>query len=509
MRTNNSIKNIVISTISNAIIIIIGFIAQKVFIITLGKEYLGLNGLFSNILSILSVVELGFGSAIIFHLYKPISENDNEKIKLLLKMYKKTYRIIAFVILLLGIGVLPFIYIIVGDISLNDNLYLLFILALLEVVVSYFLSYKRSILYADQKTYIVNIVHALYVVILNAFEIFFLILTHNYIVYLIIKIVFKVFENLVITFIANKKYPYIIEKTNGSISNNLKDDIYQKVKGLLYHSIASALVLSTDNLIISNIFGVVVVGLYSNYYMIFNAINVLITQAFSSITATIGNLLLENDAKKSYSIYKNILFFNSWIYCITGICILCMIEPFIKIWLGTDFLLSKGVLIILVLNYYIQGMRKTNARFKEAAGIFYEDRLMPIFESIVNLISSILLAKIFGLMGVFMGTILSSCVLFFYSYPIFVYKKIFRRKYSQFLKEHIKYFLISLLCAMVCYACYIRLNIVNNILLLFTSLIISLIIPNIIYYILYKNSDEFNYYKNLLKKSLILKKKDD
>lgn len=500
MRTNNSIKNIIVALFSNIIIILIGFISQKVFIITLGKEYLGLNGLFSNILSILSVVELGFGSAIIFHLYTPIAENDENKINLLLNLYKKTYRLISGIIFILGICLLPFIYKIVGKISITDNLYLLFFLALLEIVVSYLLTYKRSILYADQKTYIINIVHALYTLFLNITEIVLLLKTNSYILYLVVKIIFRIIENVVITIIANKKYSFIKQKPKGSISSELKKDIFTKVKGLLLHTIASALVLSTDNLIISKLFGVVIVGLYSNYYMIINAINVLISQAFNSITATIGNLLIENNKEKSYEVYKNILFFNSWIYCITGTCLLCLMEPFISIWIGKDFILPTSILVTLVVNYYIQGMRKTNARFKEAAGIFYEDRFIPIIESIINLILSIILGKIFGLIGVFIGTICSALVLYLYSYPIFVYKRLFNQSYKNFLIKHLYYLFISNISAIIAFFGCKFITINNIYLKMIICLIISITLPSIIYYIFFRNSNEFKYYKNLILK---------
>lgn len=500
MRTSNSIKNIIIAILSNLIVILVGFISQKVFITSLGKEYLGINGLFSNILSILSVVELGFGTAIIYHLYKPLEKKDTKEIKLLLKMYKNTYRIIALIIFVLGIFILPFIKNLAGSTNIKENIKFMFFLALIEIVVSYLLTYKRSILYADQKTYIINIVHTIYVVALNLFEVVFLITTHDFTIYLIIKIIFRVLENLIITFIANKKYPYIKEKTNGNISSELKKDIYIKVKGLLLHSIASALVLSTDNLIISNLFGVVTVGLYSNYYMIFNALNILLGQAFNSITASIGNLLIENNNQKSFEVYSNLLLFNSWIYCVTGICILCLIEPFIKLWIGEEFLLPSSILIVLVINYYIQGMRKTNARFKEAAGIFYEDRFVPILESLINLIFSIILGKMMGLIGVFIGTICSSLILYLYSYPIYVYKKLFNRQYKEFIIKHIFYFLVSLSSAFISYIICHYIIISNIYLKLFIYLIVSISIPNIVYFIVFRKSKEFVYYKKLVNK---------
>lgn len=502
MRSSNSIKNAIIAAIMNMITILVGFVAQKVFVITLGNEYLGLNGLFNNVLSMLAVVELGFGSAIIYHLYKPIAEENEKEIKILMKFYKKTYRIIALVIFILGLIVMPFLKCIVGEVSITDNIYILFFLALIDIVASYLLTYKRSILYANQKTYITNLIHIGYVILMNACEIALLFLTNNYIIYLMTKIVFRILENVVITIIANKMYPFIIEKTEADLDSNTKNDILLKVKGLLFHKIGGSLVLGTDNIIISNIFGVVTVGLYSNYNMIINAVSNLFGQVFSSITATIGNLLVEGNKEKSYDIYKKILFLNSWIYCFAGTCILCLMEPFICIWMGKDYVLPYGVLIVLVINFYIQGMRKTSAGFKEAAGIFYEDRYIPIIESVINVIASIILAKLFGLIGVFIGTLLSSMALFLYSYPIFVYKALFNRKYTEFIKEHFKYLIISNIVVVITVFVTRQLNISGFFVTLIVNTIICVIVPNLLYVLIFHKKDEFQYYINLAKKMI-------
>lgn len=506
MRSSNSIKNAVIAALMNVITILVGFIAQKIFVLSLGNEYLGINGLFNNVLSMLAVVELGFGSAIIYHLYKPIAENNKKEINILMKFYKKTYRIIAIVIFALGVLIMPFLQYIIGELTIKDNLHCLFFLALIDIVASYLLTYKRSILYANQKTYITNLVHIVYIILMNTCEIIFLLVTKNYIYYLLIKICFRVLENIIITIIANKMYPFICEKTSDEIDDATKKDIFLKVKGLLFHRIGGSLVLGTDNIIISNILGVVTVGLYSNYNMIISSVSNLFGQAFSSITATIGNLLIENDREKSYRVYKNILFINSWIYCFAGACILCLMEPFICIWMGNDYLLSFSVLIVLVINFYIQGMKKTSVGFKEAAGIFYEDRYVPLIESAINIVASIGLAKLFGLVGVFIGTFLSSMALFLYSYPIFVYKKLFNRKYIDFIKEHLKYLIISIITVFVTVIIVKQISIANEFVTLIINAIICLIIPNIIYALIFYKTDEFKYYfelaKNIIKKFL-------
>ena len=305
MRSLNSIKNTIISIIMSIVTILIGLVTQKIFINILGTEYIGLNGLFNNIISMLAIAELGIGSAIIYNLYEPIANNNKEKIKSLLNFYKKSYRLIALIITVVGICVIPFLNIIVGENNIHENLTFIYLLFLFDTVASYFLTYKRSILYASQKTYIVNIIHIIYLILMNITQITILVLTKNYIVYLIIKIIFRILENIVITLVANKMYSYIREKNVKEIDKKTKNSIIKKVKGLVLHKIGGFIVLGSDNIIISSFLGVSIVGLYSNYNTILQAVDNLFSQVFSAIASSVGNLLVEKNSKKSYEIYKN------------------------------------------------------------------------------------------------------------------------------------------------------------------------------------------------------------
>ncbi len=498
MRSTNSIKNAVVALIMNTVNILIGFVAQRIFVQALGAEYLGINGLFNNVLSMLGIVELGLGSAIIYHIYKPIAEEDIEKIKSLMLFYKIGYRVIASLIAIIGLCVIPFLHYIVGEVSISENIIYIYILFLVDIIASYLLTYKRSILYANQKNYIVNLVHIGYYVVMNFVQIAILLNSKNYILYLWTKVVCRILENMVITVIANKMYPYIKEKNSKPLDKQVQKSIFTKVKGLLYHKIGGVIVFGTDNIIISKFFGVITVGLYSNYQLILQALNTLFTQVFTSLTASVGNLLVEKNEEKSYTIYKNMLFINSWIFTFGSCGLLCIMEPFIKIWVGSEFILPSSVLLVLVINFYIQGMRRTSNTFKEAAGIVYVDRYVPLIEALVNIMASIILAKIFGLMGVCLGTIISTFIVFLYGYPIFVYKPIFKKSYFQYLKDYIPYVLTTIIAVTITYIITSKIIIGDLLLQIVINLIIVVIIPNLIYYILLRNTEEFKYYKNMV-----------
>lgn len=498
MRTKKSIINAVVATLASAVGMVLGFVTQKVFLECLGLEYSGANGLFTNIMSMLCIVELGIGSAIVYNLYKPIAENNKEKIISLMYFYRKCYRILAAIIFGLGLILLPFVPFFVGENSIQESMYLLYFLALIDTVFSYLLSYKRSILMANQENYIVNLVHMGYLIFMNLFEIGLLYMTKNYILYLVSRIIFRIAENLVITLIANKKYPYINAKHYEKLSKDIQNDIFTKVKGLFFHKIGAFIVGSTSYIVISTIRGLKDAGIYNNYYLIFNSISILLSQIFYSIVSSVGNLLVNEDEKKSYEVYEKLTLFNFWIYALCSVGLFAVLQPFITWWIGDKYLLPIYAVIWLAIYFYVQGMRKTINLFKEAAGIFYEDRRIPVLESIINLVCAIVCVHFFGIAGVFMAGVVSSLLLFLYSYPKYVYTKLFKKKYMDFIFEQLKLFIIMFAMLGATYGLISLINVGNPLLQFFINGITTLVVVNLVFWILFRKTDEYNYFKWLL-----------
>lgn len=500
-RKKSSFKNMITAVSSNVLTIIVGLVAQAVFIKILGSEYLGLNGLFSNVISMLGIVELGMGSAIIYNMYKPIAENDHEKIKSLMQFYKKSYRIITLIISIIGIMIIPFIKYIVDieSVTVGINVYLVYILFLLETICSYILSYKRSMLYADQKEYITNIIHMGYTILVNTMQLTFLYFTHDYYLYLIIKVMMRLVENIVISSYVNRRYSYLLDNNVTKLDSKTEKDIFQKIRALFFHKIGTFIVSGTDNIIISKYLGLVTVGLYSNYYMIINAVQTVINHIIQATRASVGNLLVTESKTKQFDVFNKIRFVNFWISCFSSICIFVIMDSFITIWIGYKFVLPTKVLLVLVINFFIVSSRSTYGAFKEAAGIFYEDRFVPIIESLLNIVLSIIFVKKFGLMGVFMGTIGSGLVLWCYSYPKYVYNKLFGRKISDYMKETIYYFIIFILIAGFTYSLAILISFDNVYLQFISNVLIALIVPNVIMLLLFSKDENFKYFINMLK----------
>lgn len=502
MRTEKAIKNSITSMIGNIISFLVSFIAQAIFIRILGAEYLGLNGLFTNILTMLSIFELGIGNAIVFNMYKPIAENNIPKIKSLMNFYKKAYRLIMIIIFTFGIILLPFLKYIVGEVSIDINIYIVYILFLLSTLSSYVIAYKRNLIIANQENYIINLIHSIYIIAFNVAQLMIIYFTKNYYLYLVVKIVCQLLENFIIGLIANYKYRYITEGKIEKLDKETEKDIFSRVKALIFHKVGAIIIFGTDNIIISTFFGIIQVGLYTNYYTIINAINTLFGQIISSATANVGNLIVKEKTEKLYSTFKKMRFLNSWISIFTGVSLLVMVQPFIKLWVGAEYLLGIDVVIVIVFNYFQKMQRNAYSTFKDSAGIWREDKFVPLVESGLNIIFSIIFLKIFGLVGVFMGTVVSGLVLWCYSYPKFVYKKLFNRTYKEYAKETLGYISLFVVIAAITYGISIMIVVNNTLIQLLINSILCIIIPNAIMFLIFRKSENFEYFKELIFKGL-------
>lgn len=498
MRVENSIKNIMTALIGQALGIILSFIGRMVFINALGAEYLGVNGLFTNILSILSLAEMGIGSAIIYSLYKPLATKDNEEIKKLMNFYEEAYRVIGIIIFLLGIGIVPFFDYIIREQPNIPNLIYIYILFLINTVASYFFAYKRSLIIADQKNYITIIYKYAFYVVLNILQIYVLLMTRNFLLFLLVQIGITVLENLLIARRADKMYPFLKEKNKLKLDKKSKNEITKNVKAMMCHRIGAVIVNGTDNILISSFVGVIWVGLYSNYYLIINALNIIIGQIFSAVTASIGNLNALESKEKSYQMYKRILFINFWIGGFCSICLWILANCFITLWLGKEYTFQNNLVMIIVINFYISISRRTTLVYRDSMGLFWHDRYKPIFEAIINLVISVLLAPKLGIAGVFIGTLVSTMTTAFWVEPYILYKYGFEMKVRDYFFRYIKYTVIILATGIITHQlCTIFDEITWR--SLFGRAAVCVTVPNLIFLAYFYRTDEFKYFGDLFK----------
>lgn len=504
-RTVKSARNFLFAALANAVAIVIGLLAQRLFIHILGLEYAGLNGLFSNVLTMLAIADLGIGEAVIFHLYKPLKEDDKRMIRSLMRFYKKAFHIVAGVIAAIGLCLIPALPFIAKTQQADVNLTLVYLIFLADVVMSYFLSYKRAILYADQKNFIISAIHMAYLLGMNTAQLLVLYFTHNYYLYILTKLGFRILENAIITAVANRHYPYL--KSGGArfLPEDTLADIKKKIKALVFHKVGTFVVNGTDNILISVFLSLVTAGLYNNYFMVIDAATKLINPAISALTPGVGNLLISEDIGHRYETFRRIRFMNFWIASFAAVMLFVLVQPFVGLWFGEEYVLPVAVVIMLTIQFFQFLMRATYNVFQDGAGIFYENRFVPLIESGMNLAASLILLHFFGLAGVFAGTVISSMALWCYSYPKFIYTKLFNRSVKSYILETVGYAAAFAIVICVTTAAVYFINKVlplEGLPLFAVNIALCLCIPNLLMALMFFKSSCFRYFVNLIKRRL-------
>ena len=449
MRTKNSIKNIIVALIGQIAGIILQFLTRRVFISMMSQELLGVNSVFANLLAVLSLAEMGIGSAITFSLYKPLAEHDNNQIASIMTFYKHVYRIIAIVVLLFGAAIIPFCPLIIKE--KIDGLLMYYVLYLTSSVVSYLCAYKRTLIIADQKSYISSIYRYSYIVILNITQILLLKRYQNYAYFLIAQIILSLLENILISIQATRMYPCLKDRAE-PLDKTKRKSFYKNIKALLMHRIGSIAVGNTDNILLSAIVNVNAVAIYANYKLVFSGVNTIMNQVFSSVTASVGNLVAEKDKQYVYEIYKTLLWSIMCVFGLISICMICLFNDFISLWVGKQFVESLDYVLILVVHFYISGMREPTNVFKNALGLFWNDRYKALIEAIMNLILSIVFGVLWGAKGIFMATIISAIFVPFWIEPFVLFKNYFRNPLINYFKFVLKN---SAIFSLIGYAIYL------------------------------------------------------
>lgn len=502
-RTQNFVKNTLVGIMMQLFALILSFVNRTIFIKLLGNSYLSINGLFSNILNMLSFVELGFGTALIYMLYKPVANKDIKKTQSIVKFYKKTYTIIGTVMFVLGIMVIPFMkYIIKEPPQIKENLTIIYILYLIGTCSGYFFAHKSAIINANQKNYIISIYNQIGKLIQTIIQIIFLLITKNYIVYLIIQIVMNLVSNILISIKANKLYPYLTEKNIPDITSDEKNEIKGKVKSLVLYRIGPAILNGSDNLILSACVGLSSVGIYSNYYLITNYLYLFLNQITSSLETSIGNLNAKETDEKKENVFYKILYLCFFIYGIISVLLMASINDFINIWLGKEYLFNDFIVFSIVLYIYVNGIHFPCYSYRTTAALFDKMKLMPIFEVILNIVISIVLAKYLGVAGVFLGTSLAKLLTFTWSDPKILYKYLFKsNNVLKYVKKYIYYLFIVTITGGVTY--YLsKLIVVNNYLTWFLRSCLLGVISIGIFVIFTFKMREFKEFSYLIKETL-------
>lgn len=408
-RTKRSIINILVSITNKILVTLLPFAIRTIMIQTIGIEYLGVDSLFASVLSMLSLSELGFSSAIVYSLYKPIADGDNEKVKGLLCFYKTVYRIVGFIIISVGLLLLPNLqwFIAKGTSYPGDiNIRVVYLILLFNTAISYLLfSYKSAVLVASMRNDLDSIIETIRSIVSHGLQIIVLLLFKQYYLYIVVLPIVTIANNLTRAIIIDKKFPHYVGI--GTLSKEDKKGILTRVGALIGNKLGGAVFTSVDSIVISKYLGLIVLAKYTNYYTIFAAIFAIETTAYTAIQSTVGNSLVSNSAENNYTLFKDIFNITIVISMVCVSCFIALYQPFISLWVGEDNLLGIEIPILLSLYYFVKSTRKTLFTFYEAAGLWKADFLKPYVSVAVNLVTNIILVQIIGLPGVIISSILA------------------------------------------------------------------------------------------------------
>lgn len=502
-RTRNSAYNVVSNVGIKLLTLLLSFASRTVFIYVLGAEYLGLNGLFTNILSFLALSELGIGAAISFLLYKPLANSEVERIKSVMAFYKKCYLVIGAVIIVLGLCLLPFLtYLVNFDQPVPENLYLVFILFVLQSAVSYFfVAYKQTLIEADQKKYKLTKYEIVFTILNCVVDIVVLLIFRDFIVYLLFKLLLVIIKNLVFARKIDSFYPYLNDPVEIHLTKPEIKKIFKDVYSVAVFKFGSVLFNSVTNIVTSAVVGTIVVGYYSNYVMIVSQVEVLFMMVVSAVAASIGNVVATETKEKQYEVYKKLDLLTFFIYGIASVALFQLLNSFVNLWLGNvgeEFILSQFVVILIVANMYTNCSCQILERFRTAAGHFKVGRDLQVIGGIVNVILSVVLAKLWGFEGVLIAPFLCKIFITVTPFVLMVGKKVFDKGALYMLGEYYsKLCIVGVLCLITWYTCKIfHIGDVWNFVI---ECLVTITISIVILWILYRKTNVYVQLYSLIK----------
>lgn len=495
-RTKNASRNIVFGMIQRIYTLAVPFLMRTLMIYFMGVQYLGLDSLFTSILQVLNLTELGVGSAMVYSMYKPIVDDDKEKICQLMRLYRTYYRIIGLVIAVIGCILIPFIPNLISEDSLAAlpselNVYVLYILNLATTVLTYWLfAYKNCLLNAHQRNDVVNNVKTIVVTLQYGLQIAAICAFHNYYIYIIAALATQALTNVVTAFVATKMYPDY--KPVGKLPKEDVKGINHRIRDLFTSKIGSVVVGSADTIVISAFLGLSVLAIYQNYYYILTALIGIISIIFQACTAGIGNSIIVETKEKNFNDLKKFTFIMAWIVGFCTCCLLCLYQPFMQIWVGEELMLGFLAVIFFCIYFYVQEFNNLLNLYKDASGMWHEDRFRPLVTAIANLAMNLITVNFWGIYGVLASTFVTMLCI---GMPWLLHN-LFTVIFD---KSHLKPYLLTLIfytvvtvavCALTYLICYF-IPIQNEWATFFVRLAICIVVPNIIFFIVYSRKKEF------------------
>lgn len=450
MRTKKSFINVIYTFIFSLLNIFLGFFSRAVFLVVFSTEFLGLTTVVTNIIGVLSLMELGVASAIAYALYKHIKDENYTKINELMKFIRITYSIVGIALLLLGLVLMPFIHNIFNTSLDGTTVYTTYMLYLVATVISYFITYKQVLATADQNSHIITRLTGIIKLVKTIVQVIVILQFNSFFMWVILEMAGNIITYIFINRSISKKYTWLNTKIDKSYKTLIKEnkDVLHNLKNIIFHRLATVILKQTDSIIISIYFSFTQVGLFSNYMLIVNQLQTFVGQVFSSFTASIGNLIATGDKRKSYDIFKQLFQLEFFIGLLLSYSLYKTVNPFIEVWIGREYWLSDAFVLILVLNFFIGTTRQTVGSFKNGYGIFW-DIYAPVIEGMINIAVSIFLISKYGLVGLLIGTFISLILVIVLWQPYILFKQGFKQHYFNYIGLYLKSLTLGILSVLI------------------------------------------------------------
>lgn len=506
-KTKNSLRNTFSGIINRCINLLMPFIIRTIIIQKLGQEYLGLNSLFTSIIHVLNLSELGIGSALVFNMYKPIADNDYSLLKGYLVLYKKIYRLIGGIVFLLGIGILPFLPRLIDMKAIEGtdvNIYALFLIYLANTVLTYlFFAYKKSLLTAFQRQDIISKVDSIVHISMYLVQIILLYVFHNYYLYIFMLPIFTLIDNAVAAIIASKAFS-VVETTKDIKSIDIKP-LFQKIKYLIGHRIGGVIISSADSIFISAFLPMLTLTIYSNYFYVISALTGFINVGYNAVLAGVGNSVITKSKKDLLVLYDDLSFVLFFIVSFCSICLFCLLQPFMMEWMGEKYMFDESTVALFCVYFYTWQIRVMGLIFKDAAGMWANDWKKPYVGMIVNMVLNFSLIRVIGVNGVLIATIIVMVLIYFPWETFVLFRDLFKESSSKYIFKQALYALFTLIAVIPAYflSSLIR---VRGILGLLIKLVICGVIASIVLLLLTFRSPECLNMKRRIKSIWIRKK---
>lgn len=491
-RSSYAIKNVILGYVCTFFMDLLAFANRTVLVWVLGKNYVGINGLFTDVLGILSFAELGIGTALNFSLYKPVAQGDNEKIKSLMRLYKTAYRLIAFVIAIIGLLTLPFLSFVVKDPGNIGDIHVYYLIFLFNTVTSYFVSYKYSLVNARQENYLFSIINMTTKAVSLCVQLIAVFLFSNYLWYLMAGAVVDLIQKIWIAKYLDHRYPILCEKNVQILEKNEKKKIWKNVRALIWHKIGDVSVHQTDNVIVSAFIDIATVGKVTYYNMFIQTANQLLSVAMNAVVGGLGNAISSESVEKRYELFRAYRFVAFWLYGYVSIGMYFMLSKLIRLLVGEDMLLSNLVLFLILLNFYMMGNRIALNNMKVAGGVFQQDKFVALLQAVVNLVVSIVMVKIIGLPGVYVGTLIQGTLSTIIK-PIITYKEMFHTSAIEYFTSGTKYIGSIFIAGCFCWNMDRFLFTGNKFLTFILEIIFISVFVNGVFWLCFRKTREFQY----------------